>query len=102
MSGNIHRPAKPGDPDYVSMDEHVRRQLAFNAEWEARPEVVAKRKADTECRARMLAEHNALRKRPNFIQSTDYPWLKPDWVEPPVCPFRDGRVVLDPDRAVAR
>lgn len=80
--------SKPGDPDYVTLEEHVRQQLAFNAAWEGRPEVIAKRAADAESRERMAAERNARRKRPKLVQSTDYPWLKPDWVEAPVRPFK--------------
>jgi hypothetical protein len=75
---------RPGDPNYVSVEEATRRQLAFNLAYEARPEIIEKRARDRESEARLEAEKNAKRKRPKLIQSTDYPWLKPDWVEGPV------------------
>ena len=79
---------KPGDPCYVSVEEATRRQLAFNLAFEARPETIARRALERQAAARQQAEKDAARKRPRFVQTTDYPWLKPDWVEPPVRPFK--------------
>jgi len=87
-SGTFNHMPGPGDPNYVSMDEHVQRELAFNAAWEARPEVIAKRKADAESRARVAPDRKAKGKRPKLVHSTDCPWLKPDWIEAPVRPFK--------------
>jgi hypothetical protein len=84
----VHMATKPGDPGYISVEEATRHQLAFNAAWEARPEVIAKKLADAEARQRKDLERNARRERPKLIQTTDYPWLKPDWVETPVRPFK--------------
>lgn len=68
----------------LPLEEATRLELARRAEYEARPDVIAKRAADAEAIKRMAAEKRAKRKRPGIIQTTDYPWLKPDWVEPPV------------------
>lgn len=80
--------SSPGDPAYITVAEHTRLELARRAEYEARPNVVAKRLADAEARARMEADRNSRRRRPRLIPTTDYPWLKPDWVETPVRPFK--------------
>lgn len=84
----VHLPSRPGDPSYVSVDQATRAALARRAEYAARPDVVAKELADAEADVRKAAERNARRKRPKLMQTTDYPWLKPDWVEPPVRPFK--------------
>ena len=84
----IHQPTNPSDPDHVSIEEATRRDLARRAEFDARPHVMQKRAEDAAADARMAAEKNAKRKRPKLVQSTDYPWLKPGWVESPVRPFK--------------
>lgn len=76
-----HGPATP-------MDEFIRNELARRAACENRPEVRQKREADAASRERQALERNAKRKRPKLVQSTDYAWLKSDWVEAPVRPFR--------------
>lgn len=78
----------PDDPAYVSVEKHTQLELLRRAEYDARPDVIAKRREDGEARARMELERNGKRKRPKLIQTTDYPWLKPDWVEAPVRPFK--------------
>jgi hypothetical protein len=68
---------QPGDPRYISVEEAARRDMARMAEFEARPHVVARRKADREHEERQKVER-ALRKKA-LVTSTNYPWLKPDW-----------------------
>lgn len=72
-----HGLLSPGDPGYVSIEEATRRELERRAEYEARPEVRAKRKQDAEVDARRAAERDAARGR--RVVSTDYPWLKEGW-----------------------
>jgi len=68
---------QPGDPKYISVEEAARRDLARMAEFEARPHIVAKRKADREYEERKKLE-GALRRKAQ-VTSTDYLWLKPGW-----------------------
>lgn len=85
---NIHISPGPGEPGYVSVEEHTRREVTRRAEYEARPEVARKRAEDAASRVQREAERSAKRKHPKLVQSTDYPWLKPDWQEAPVRPFK--------------
>lgn len=86
----VHMPKRPGDPDYVSVEEHTRRELARRAEYEVRPDIIAKRVADAESDARMAIERNAKRQRPKLVQTTDYPWLREEgWIDrQPARPFK--------------
>jgi hypothetical protein len=77
MGWATHHEVRPGEPGYVSIDEFVRRELARRAAYEALPATIAKRAIEREVAERHRAERDAKRKR--FVQSTDYPWLKPDW-----------------------
>lgn len=69
----------PGDPRYVSVEEHVRRELERRRVYEALPSTIEKRRIEREVAERRQAERDARRKRPKFVTSTDYPWLKPGW-----------------------
>jgi hypothetical protein len=79
MGWSTKHEARPGEPGYVPIDEFVRRELARRAAFEALPSTIAKRAIEREVAARLQAERDAGRKRKRFVQSTDYPWLKPDW-----------------------
>ena len=67
----------PGDPGYVSIEEATRRELARKAEFEARPEIIARRKREAEQDAEIAARKAAAKGK--AVLSTDYPWLKPGW-----------------------
>ena len=84
---NAHLMPGPGE-QARSASRNTRREPARRAGYEARPEVARKRAEDAASRARREAARNAKRKHPKLVQSTDYPWLKPDWVEAPVRPFK--------------
>ncbi|MEO8758832.1 MAG: hypothetical protein ABI398_13910 [Devosia sp.] len=79
--------SRPGDPGYIDMETFVRLELARRAEYEARPDIVAKRESDRIATEQGKVGRNARRRRPKLVQTTDYPWLKPGWVEVPVRPF---------------
>jgi hypothetical protein len=66
-----------GEPGYISIEQATREQLERNRAYEARPDVIDRRKREAEAAAAHEAEKLAKRKKapPN----TDYPWLKPDW-----------------------
>lgn len=58
----------PGEPDYISVEEHPRLKLARSAEYEARPHVICKHREDAESQARSELERNAKRKHPKPVQ----------------------------------
>jgi hypothetical protein len=72
-----HGPVDPSDPGYVSIEEATRRELARKAEFEARPEIIARRKREAQQDAEIAARKAATKGK--SIPTTDYPWLKPGW-----------------------
>ena len=67
----------PSDPGYVSIEEATRRALARKLEFEARPEIIARRRREAQQDAEIAARKAAARGK--ALPSTDYPWLKPGW-----------------------
>lgn len=75
--------ARPGEPGYISVEEATRLQLERNRAYELLPSTIEKRERAAADAARIEADKIAKGKA-KVTSSTDYPWLKPDWVEGPV------------------
>lgn len=72
--------SSPGDPNYISLAESTRRHMERMAEYEARPDVIERRRQHAEYLARVAADKAAARKQPP--PNTDYPWLRDgSWVD---------------------
>lgn len=70
---------QPRPDGVVPIDLFVQEELKRRAAYEALPSTVRRHEIEGEAATLRQAARDARRKRPKFQQTTDYPWLKPDW-----------------------